>query len=256
MGVYKNSSIGVRRKSVGENTYKSVRGRIIVSSKITENNSKSPEQIKQRSAFGIMGQSAKIMATWIDQAFSKTKYGSQRNNFMKQNASVMLWLKENKAKLKGNSLGMLSEAIASGVPVLSGFGPNFVNVEFEQTGAELALSATFSKDFVVGDIVKIAIMQTYSKENPTDSDVLVTNHFNSIKVYEYTIVEADLGNNLVTIDKAKIKELESAAKPPVGFVSQSIIAAVIVLSNKETCQSYFTPLALFKEPEDDRPVIE
>lgn len=255
MGIYKTSSIGVRRKSVGEVTYKSVRGRVIASAKVTENTSKTPAQTEQRSAFGIMGQSAKVMASWIDQAFSKTKYGSQRNNFVKQNAPVMSWLKENKDTLKGSSLGKFSQSVAAGVPVLSGFGSNFVDAEFEQDNAALSVVVTFSKDFVANDIIKIGVMQSYSKAVPNDDGMSILAHFSSVKIYEYTVTNADLSSNIIILDKDKIPALETAAKPPIGFVPQTSIASAVVLSGKETSQSYFTALALFDDS-DDRPEIE
>ncbi|MCS2893354.1 hypothetical protein NXY11_07400 [Parabacteroides faecis] len=256
MGIYKTSSIGVRRKSVGEITYKSVRGRVIASAKITENASKTSAQTEQRSAFGIMGQSAKVMASWIDLAFSKTKYGSQRNQFVKQNSLVMSWLKENKRTLKGNSLEKFSMAVASGISVLSGYGPNFAEPTFTQAGSGLTVSIVFSKDFIVGDIVKIGVMQTYSKPGANGNGLVLISHFSSVKIYEYVITDDDLGNNIISIGVDKIAGLGTAVQAPAGFTQESIIAAVSVLSNKETCQSYFSSLNVYNSGGDDRPEIE
>ena len=49
--------------------------------------------------------------------------------------------------------------------------PNFVESEFEQTDKELSVSLTFSKKkFVVGDIIKILVAQSYSKKRPATMD--------------------------------------------------------------------------------------
>lgn len=257
MGIYKTSSIGVRRKSVGEVTYKSVRGRVIASAKIVENTSKTTAQTEQRSAFGIMGKMGKLLANWINQTFDKTKYGSQRNHFVKVNAPVMLWLKENKKLSTVNYLSQISAALDDGVPVFAGYGTNFVESEFEQTDKELSVSLTFSKKFVVGDIIKILVAQSYSKKTPGNDGLSLVSHFSSYDVYDYVVTDAEVGNNILSLDKAKVPGLATACEPLSSYTQSAIMASVAVLSGKETCQCYFSPLELYVNAGGgDRPEIE
>lgn len=257
MGVYKNSSIGVRRKSVGENTYKTVRGRVIVSSKITENSSKTSAQTEQRSAFGIMGKTGKLLAKWIDQTFDKTKYGSQRNHFVKVNAPVMAWLKENKKLSTAAYLDQISAALSAGVPVFAGYGANFAESEFEQANAELAVSITFSKKFVLGDVVKILVVQSYTKKTSGGNGLSLIGRFSSYDIYEYLITEEEVGKNVLFLNKITVSGLASACAPLSSYDQSSIMASVAVLSGKEACQCYFTGLELYVEPSGgDHPEIE
>lgn len=257
MGIYKTSSIGVRRKSVGEITYKSVRGRVIASAKIAENTSKTSAQTEQRSAFGIMGKMGKLLADWINQTFDKTKYGSQRNHFVKVNAPVMSWLKENKKLSTANFLTQISAALDAGVALFAGYGANFAESEFTQNNAELSVSITFSKKFVLGDVVKILVAQGYTKKAPSDNGYSLINHFSSHDIYEYAITEAEVGTNILSLAKDKVPGLATACKPLATYTQSAIMASAAVVSGKDACQCYFTSLSLYVEKgEDDRPVIE
>ena len=92
MGIVKNGTLGIGRKSFGDATYRTSRGRTIAAKRIQENKSNTSMQSDQRKAFGIMGRSAKLLSEWIDKTFDKTKYGSQRNHYVKLNAPIMEWL--------------------------------------------------------------------------------------------------------------------------------------------------------------------
>ena len=257
MGIYKTSSIGVRRKSVGEVTYKSVRGRVIASAKITENASKTSAQTEQRSAFGIMGKMGKLLADWINQTFDKTKYGSQRNHFVKINSPVMAWLKENKKLSTAHYLDQVSAAVSAGIPVFAGYGANLVQSEFTQADAALSVSLTFSKKFVVGDIVRVLVAQSYTKKTPGNDGLSLIANFSGCDVFDYTITEAETGSNILSLDKDKVPGLATACKPLTSYTQSAIMASVAVLSGKESCQCYFSALELYVESGGgDRPEIE
>lgn len=257
MAVYRNSSIGVGRKSLGENTYKTVRGRVIVSSRILTNTSKTVTQGEQRSAFGIMGKMGKLLATWINLTFDQTKYGSKRNHFVKVNTPVMAWLKANKKLSVANYLSQIAAAISEGVPVFAGYGANLADVECKQNNAELSVSLTFSKRFVEGDIVKIIVAQSYTKKLPGDNGLSMISHFCSTDTYDYVIGADEIGTNIVSIDKDKVPALATACKPLASYTQSAIIASAAVISGKDACQCYFSALDLYEDPgEDDRPVIE
>lgn len=82
MAIINSLAIGKSRKSAGNLTYKTVRGRTIASQRITENNSKSAMQIFQRGAFSDTVKCMQLVVPWINTFFDKSKYGSSRNQFM------------------------------------------------------------------------------------------------------------------------------------------------------------------------------
>lgn len=89
MAIIKSLGIGAGVKSAGNITYRYSRGRTIASQRITENKSNTPLQASQRGYFRVMSQVAFLLAAHIEWAFDKTKYGSQRNNFIKRNKDYM-----------------------------------------------------------------------------------------------------------------------------------------------------------------------
>ena len=89
MAIIKSLGIGAGIKSAGNITYRYSRGRTIASQRITENKSNTPLQAAQRGYFRVMSQVAFLLAAHIEWAFDKTKYGSQRNNFIQRNKDYM-----------------------------------------------------------------------------------------------------------------------------------------------------------------------
>lgn len=89
MAIIKSLGIGAGVKSAGNITYRFTRGRTIASQRITENKSNTPLQAAQRGCFRVMSQVAFLLAAHIEWAFDKTKYGSQRNNFIQRNKDYM-----------------------------------------------------------------------------------------------------------------------------------------------------------------------
>ena len=116
MGLDKTMGIGISRKSTGDATFRTVHGRVIVSKRIRENKSKSTKQVSQRSAFGSLGHFAKINAAWIDRHFDPAKYGTSRNQFMKLNAPIMAWLRD-QPDLPSDDVSKMALAIEAGVTV-------------------------------------------------------------------------------------------------------------------------------------------
>lgn len=81
--------VGRSRKSMGNVTYRTVRGRTIGSQKIVSGGATtrvpSALQSGRRTVFGLISRFMAIHAESIDQSFNMTKYGSARNYFMKVN---------------------------------------------------------------------------------------------------------------------------------------------------------------------------
>lgn len=89
MAVINSLAIGSGVKSAGNITYRRTRGRTIASQRITKNKSNTAAQQAQRGKFKVMTQFASLIASYIGLAYDKTKYGSQRNNFIKLNKETL-----------------------------------------------------------------------------------------------------------------------------------------------------------------------
>lgn len=92
MAITNSNAVGKANKSAGQNTYRTVRGRVIMSQRITTNKSQTPLQIDQRGKFKTGSTSISRIAFYINRAYDKSKYGSQRNNFYTQNKAMLLGL--------------------------------------------------------------------------------------------------------------------------------------------------------------------
>ena len=118
MAIIKSLGIGAGFKSAGNITYRYSRGRTIASQRITENKSNTPLQAAQRGYFRVMSQVAFLLAAHIEWAFDKTKYGSQRNNFIQRNKDYM----------KEINAASVQQAIVGRIPINT-FIPTLFNME-------------------------------------------------------------------------------------------------------------------------------
>lgn len=105
MAIINSLAIGKSVKSAGNLTYKTVRGRTIASQRITQNKSNTAAQQEQRSHFGGVATSMKLIQQYIGTCYEKSKYGSSRNAFFKMN--------------KNFTFGGLYGELAEGVVTLS-----------------------------------------------------------------------------------------------------------------------------------------
>lgn len=85
MAIVNSLAIGKSVKSAGNLTYKTIRGRTIASQRITSNKSNTILQSAQRSRFSASSQAMSLIAPYIDKCYEKSKYGSARNAFFKEN---------------------------------------------------------------------------------------------------------------------------------------------------------------------------
>lgn len=90
MAIVNSLAIGKSRKSAGNLTYKTVRGRTIASQRITENKSNTIAQGIQRNRFSQASQAMTLIAPYIEACYEKSRYGSSRNAFMKENKKFNL----------------------------------------------------------------------------------------------------------------------------------------------------------------------
>ena len=91
MGIVRSMGVGKTRGSVGNMTYRVVRGRTISSEKVSERPSTRGigSGSVQNALFGMVAMYADAHASDIQVSFNKTQYGSQRNYFMKLNFAAL-----------------------------------------------------------------------------------------------------------------------------------------------------------------------
>lgn len=92
MAIIRSVAIGKARKSIGNVTMRTVRGRTIASEKVGERpitRGPSGAQLEREQGFGLISRFAKMHSPSIGVSFTRTKYGSPRNAFMKVNYDVL-----------------------------------------------------------------------------------------------------------------------------------------------------------------------
>lgn len=90
MAIINSLAIGKSVKSAGNLTYKTVRGRTIASQRITTNKSNTPLQASQRSKFSQVSQAMTLVQSYINNFYEKSKYGSARNSFFRENPNFTM----------------------------------------------------------------------------------------------------------------------------------------------------------------------
>lgn len=90
MAIVNSLAIGKSVKSAGNLTYKTVRGRTIASQRITTNKSNTIAQAAQRGHFSACSQAMTLIAQYINVCYEKSRYGSSRNAFFRENPNFNL----------------------------------------------------------------------------------------------------------------------------------------------------------------------
>lgn len=94
MAIINSMGVGRARKSMGNVTYRTVRGRTIGSQKRVATGgaaTRGDGQVlsRQQALFGMVSMYMQAHGSDIDVSFNKTKYGSQRNYFFKKNRAAL-----------------------------------------------------------------------------------------------------------------------------------------------------------------------
>lgn len=237
MSVINSAGIGKGRKSQGNVTYRYVRGRTLVSSRITENKSKTEAQVLQRQLFGMFGKVARLFAPFLDLSFDKTKYGSARNNFLKQNVPAFVpYVKSNGSVGtigEGDSiveyfLGMLQEA---NTPVVMGSGSNLVNASYSMNSKAATINVVTTEALAVGD--KIVIMFAGSYAMAGVSQMFDTARMIQISVTEELIQALD-DPRVFELDSSNVPELADPYGLPAGATLDLDCAALTILKMNGT----------------------
>lgn len=89
MAIVNSLGVGRGRKSAGNLTYRTVRGRCIASQRREKTGNPSGNISLAQATFSIISTFIRTHASDIDVSFNKSTYGSARNNFYKKNKSAL-----------------------------------------------------------------------------------------------------------------------------------------------------------------------
>lgn len=170
MAIINSLAVGKSFKSAGNLTYKTVRGRTIASQRIVTNKSNTIAQGFQRSQFGTTARCMQLFLPYINNFFEKTKYGSSRNQYVKQNKYI---------NLNGN----LDGAIEGSVPLSRAFLSLFAR---NTSGDLLDGSATYAS---------YGTLSCVTRETPTSGDNIsigVGDAFKANKAVNFIMTTAPL----------------------------------------------------------------
>ena len=240
MAIINSLAVGAAVKSAGNLTYKRTRGRTIASQRITQNTSKSSAQTSQRDAFAMQARMAKSIAAWIDLSFPKTKYGSQRNNFISSAKSAL------QAFIRVDQIGQgLPDLIQSsakaaqvGKLLLAGKGEYTLQCEYPSSVVStLSMDAVLSRAFAIGDRVAVMVAQVYTL--PSFPDMMLE----SIQIVETTLTADNVpGAGSITINSTLIPELANlnTLLPAGADVMGQLFSATVIGTDKSTCSTLFS----------------
>lgn len=240
MAIIESLAIGAAVKSAGNLTYKRTRGRTIASQRITQNTSKSSAQTSQRDVFAMQARMAKSISAWINMSFPKTKYGSQRNNFISTAKSAL------QAFIRVDQIGQgLPDLIQSsakaaqvGKLLLAGKGEYTLQCDYPLTMvSNLSIPAVLSRDFAVGDRVAVMVAQVYTL--PSFPDMLLE----SVRIVETTLTAANKPEaGSITINSVLIPELANLdlLLPAGAVVTGQLLSATVIGVDKSTCSTLFS----------------
>lgn len=235
MAVINSLAIGKSRKSAGNLTYKTVRGRTIASQRITENKSNSPAQGIQRGRFGTTAQCIQLFLPYVNNFFEKTRFGSSRNQYVKVNKYVNLQglygeVKEGIVPLSEafltlfdrNTAGMLLEGSA----YFASFGSLACIVSETSTSGDSASIGAADRKFKCNKNVLFTFTTAPQRDSIRLKSYLVgittgVDFQEAVPVYkEYTLSDADISALAALGYKITVKEVE-------GVVSSLNIEAVV-----------------------------
>lgn len=174
MAIINSLAIGKSFKSAGNLTYKTVRGRTIASQRIITNKSNTIAQGFQRSQFGTTARCMQLFLPYVNNFFEKTKYGSSRNQYVKQNKYI-------------NLNGSLDGAIEGSVPLSRAFLSIFAR---NTSGDLLDGSATYAS---------YGTLSCVTRETPTSGrkiSIGVEDDFKCNKSVNFIMTTAPLKNKI------------------------------------------------------------
>ncbi len=238
MAIIKSMGIGSGSKSLGNVTYRKVRGRTIASERITANNSKTRKQVNHRNGFKEAARLGKSLGAVINECFEKTKLGSRRNNFIQSNNEYIRYyerVSNYNPELPSftNLCSVLASSLFTGRLMISK-GSTIVTNKLNWDNQNCIEGSIYlSRSFEAGDTVIIPVCISYQ---------LVGSFFEMIKTFRKTLTSEDI--NLLTnpnefiVNKDTIPGLETISDLPENASREEFILSGIVLGEKDCSTSY------------------
>lgn len=245
MARIKSSAVGKGSGSAGVLTYRSVRGRTIISSRVTENKSRTDQQVLQRASFGELQRLGKELRSVIGIGFDKTELGSEYNNFMMQNKAYMdyvrvkggmdrdseplynLWLALRDKELKGKVIAAL------------GTKKIITTYRWDENGVPV-IRVIHYQPFQAGDRVTFVFGVTglYEGQQITQLEMVE-------KVLEESDIAGFANGRKAVFDKANCPQLDFRGLLPEETESLCVVATAIVTEpNGEHSTSYFSAMPI------------
>lgn len=242
MAIVKNLVVENSRGSAGSLTFRQVRGQTILSEKITTNSSNTEDQVQQRTGFGGSGRFTAVLGPVIDQTFEKTKHGSRRNNFTRNNRPLIRCIRadyefdpemppvKNVCRYLADPKTSLKVMIAKGgLKETDSFS---WNEQYELEG-----TVELSRDFKAGDRITLYVPYTYLRGRVW---------YDSIKSFTRILNEEDIASleipNCFVVNKETVPQLETLTVLPRGATTAQFLIAGVVNDKRKRTTSYLSLL--------------
>lgn len=165
-----SNAIGDATKSMGEITYRRLGSIVVGTKRIRTNKSRSPAQLEQRKAFGLVGRLSRTLKPLIMESFEATEGLSEMNLFVKENLAYQRFVRKH---VKHDTLIPPIKYLADilGNPafedrVVAGKGTDIVQQSLSWgAAADVNVSMGLSRKFAEGDTVVIGVGYAFSKGN-------------------------------------------------------------------------------------------
>ena len=175
MAIIKSMGVGAAKKSMGNVTYRTVRGRTIGSQKVGQRDTtatRAPLIVTANNVFGMISLYMAEHASDIQVSFNRTKFGSQRNYFMRENYAHLKAALDPLASLASATLEQVTDAISAYCiehPTtiyrvkLGGFPVKYLGETWDSTDNPVAGGSSTESDALgVGTVVTESGNGTYS----------------------------------------------------------------------------------------------
>ncbi len=238
-----SSAIGQGSGSAGVITYRTVRGRTIISGRVRENKSRTEKQVRHRAAFGEAQRLGKELKEVIILGFDKTEFGSEYNNFIKQNWDYLDYIRtkggtERDSEPLHNLWLALRDKEFKG-KVVAALGAIKVTASFRWDADGLPVAqVVHSRNFQAGDRVTFVFGVTgLNFDQP----------FSQLVTVEKVLEEADIAGfakgQKAVFEKGNCAQLDFRGLLPEGIEEMSVVAAAIVWTpGGVRSTSYYTAL--------------
>ncbi|MDR1623488.1 MAG: hypothetical protein LBS04_00735 [Tannerellaceae bacterium] len=228
MAIFQSDAFFDAHGSVGNLTFRNVNGRIIVSRKITRNNSNTPRQKARRSSFALMARLGKSLRPVIQIGFDPVRNGNKYNHFNKANAALADFLSlHDVGDYASVPLYMLYKVLGDDSftgHVMAARGSMEARSEFViNAGGQVSGLLSLSRAFQAGDRITVVVALLTDVQRRL---------METVALHTYSLTPLDLKgmaspNQLVITPEGR-EELNLCALSPPGGKIRGVITTAIV----------------------------